>query len=73
MGDNRSNSEDSRRWGQVPEALIKGRALLIWWSYDEQEAYSGYMTTGQRIRSWTDKVIHFFTRSRWSRCFSLIR
>lgn len=73
MGDNRSNSEDSRRWGTVPEALIKGRALLIWWSYEEQESYSGYMTTGQRVRSWADKVIHFFTRSRWSRCFSLIR
>ena len=73
MGDNRAHSEDSRRWGQVPEALIKGRALLIWWSYDEEEAYGGYMTTGQRLRSWGDKVIHFFTRSRWSRCFSLIR
>jgi signal peptidase I len=73
MGDNRSNSEDSRRWGQVPEALIKGRALLIWWSYDEEETHSGYMSTAQRVRSWADKVIHFFTRSRWSRCFSLIR
>jgi len=73
MGDNRAHSEDSRRWGQVPRDLIKGRALLIWWSYDEEETYNGYMSTSQRLRSWGDKVLHFFTRSRWGRCFQLIR
>src|SRR4051812_17646146 len=32
FGDNRDNSYDSRRWGGVPVANVKGRAAFIWWS-----------------------------------------
>jgi len=72
LGDHRDQSRDSRFWGQVPSTLVKGRALLIWWSYDEQ-AGQIYMSLPERLRSWGDKIAHFFTRSRWSRCFDLIR
>ena len=34
MGDNRDHSSDSRVWGYVPLRNIKGKAQLVWLSYD---------------------------------------
>lgn len=34
MGDNRDNSADSRYWGFMPIRNLKGRALMIYWSWD---------------------------------------
>jgi signal peptidase I len=34
MGDNRDNSLDSRYWGFLPERLVVGEALVIYWSWD---------------------------------------
>ena len=37
MGDNRDESYDSRFWGPVPVQDIKGRALMIYWSWGGRE------------------------------------
>ncbi len=37
MGDNRDNSHDSRFWGPLPVNLIKGKAMIIYWSWDAEK------------------------------------
>lgn len=34
MGDNRDQSHDSRFWGYVPLSSIRGKAFVIYWSWD---------------------------------------
>ena len=36
MGDNRNNSQDSRYWGFVKAEKIKGKAFVIYWSWDSE-------------------------------------
>jgi signal peptidase I len=68
MGDNRDDSADSRTWGFVPLANIKGRPLIIYFSYDaEREAY---LKTSLRDR--LKKLVDFFTKARWGRLFRVI-
>ncbi|HKY20653.1 MAG TPA: signal peptidase I [Vicinamibacterales bacterium] len=45
MGDNRDNSQDSRYWGFLPRSYVKGKALVIYWSYD---AEAGNVLSGTR-------------------------
>jgi signal peptidase I len=35
VGDNRSDSYDSRYWGLISEEEILGKALIVYWSWDE--------------------------------------
>ncbi|RMG47545.1 MAG: signal peptidase I [Acidobacteria bacterium] len=72
MGDNRTNSRDSRVWGPVPRAMVKGRAFFVWFSYKEDR--NDHLRTGwRRLYSIGKKLVHFPTRTRWHRLFSLIR
>ena len=73
MGDNRDNSQDSRYWGFLPRGHVKGKALLIYWSYESgREDYvdDGFGATLKRLGS---VVTHFFTKTRWERLFRQIR
>jgi signal peptidase I len=38
LGDNRDNSLDSRYWGFVPDSLLGGRPLVVYYSYDPDTA-----------------------------------
>ena len=72
MGDNRDNSQDSRYWGFLPRSYIKGKALMIYWSYESGRAdYSddGLVASIKRVGS---VAVHFFTRTRWERLFHQI-
>ncbi len=49
MGDNRDGSNDSRYWGTVPEANLKGRAVLIWMNFDLQRTHGDLSRIGTLI------------------------
>ena len=34
LGDNRDNSQDSRYWGFVPDTLVRGKPMFVYYSYD---------------------------------------
>jgi signal peptidase I len=51
LGDNRDNSADSRYWGFVPDSLIRGRPIFVYYSYQPD----------------TTRTFAWLTRIRWGR------
>ena len=39
MGDNRENSQDSRYWGFLNINKVRGKALMIYWSWNQLESW----------------------------------
>jgi signal peptidase I len=54
MGDNRDSSYDGRYWGFLPRQNVRGRPLVVYYSYD--------------ATSW--RALPFLTAVRWGRLFS---
>jgi len=50
MGDNRENSQDSRWWGPLDIDLIKGRAFMIYWSWDGEASNLRWNRLGNQLK-----------------------
>jgi len=64
MGDNRNNSQDSRYWGFVPRDFVIGRAMFVYWSYDESASSS---------EGFPGVLIDFFKNTRWDRTGTMVK
>ena len=58
IGDNRDNSQDSRYWGFVPRSNIIGRALYVYWSFNDADPeYKGSQ----------NPIARFLLKTNWKR------
>jgi len=73
LGDNRDDSRDSRDWGFVPQDLIRGKVLLVYWSVDPLPPPPENAPRPGPVESVWKSASASFTRTRWDRTFHVIR
>lgn len=71
LGDNRDDSRDSRFWGPVPAANLKGRAWLIYWSYEGEPGEPAGL--GEAVWRFVRRAAGLLTHTRWRRCLTIVR
>jgi signal peptidase I len=71
MGDNRDNSSDSRFWGTVPRGYIKGRAFMVYWSFDHRplDTEGSFADT---VKELGVILLRFPSDTRWRRTFFIV-
>ena len=50
MGDNRENSQDSRYWGYLNVKKIRGKAQIIYWSWDRIKSWVRFERFGKILK-----------------------
>lgn len=50
MGDNRDESNDSRFWGFVDVSAVRGKAFMIYWSWDREDFGARWNRIGKLIK-----------------------
>lgn len=50
LGDNRHNSSDSRVWGMLDEKYLRGKAMVIYFSWDPDKHFPRFSRFGKLIR-----------------------
>jgi signal peptidase I len=73
MGDNRTKSLDGRFWGFVPRENIVGRPMFVYWSFETPADQINKTGVTDRIGFMAHILLHFFSETRWSRTFHVVR
>lgn len=73
MGDNRDDSYDGRYFGFLKRSHIVGKPLIVFWSYED--APDAYLKSSlpDLIKLYGERVVFFFTRTRWNRLGHFVR
>ena len=66
LGDNRDHSKDSRFWGTVDEADLKGPALILYWSWDFNDSWAKLLNP----LTWWELLTQ---KMRWERTGDVVR
>ncbi len=73
MGDNRTESLDSRYWGFVPMENIMGRPMFVYWSFQTPSDQENKTSLADRLGFILHMVLHIFDQTRWSRTLHIVR